>query len=270
MKKIKNLLQSCLFVLCGILCFNAAEVHAEDKTETITPTQVNDIKNDVTKLLVAYPATDDQHYTYVFKFKIKQTSDVRITGLSRYAFWNWGGTTKYTLTDSLDEFSSSYNETWKTCVNADRTWSDKAGNYCDQFFTLKKGTYYLTVSIDLSDDFRTSTWDDHVIYDLGYWMSVNASPYTKQVEWKWCKNTAGKKISLKFDKVSASGYEIQYSTNKKFKNKQTIKTVSNKQTIKKLKKGKTYYVRVRAYRYDSNGNKVYGQWSQVKSVKIKK
>ena len=38
---------------------------------------------------------------------------------------------------------------------------------------------------------------------------------------------------------------------------------------KKLKKKKTYYVRVRAYTL-SNGKKVYGKWSSVKKVKIKK
>lgn len=271
-KKIRNLLLSCLFVLCGMLYFNTTAAQAQDLTEAITPTKVNNIREDATKLLVAYPAVDDQNYTYVFEFKVNQTSEVRITGLSRYAFYNWGGTTKYTLTDSLDEFSTSYNETWETHVFADHAWSEKAGNYCDKFFTLKKGTYYLTVTTKLSDDFRTREWNNQTIYDydLGYWMSVNVSPFTKQVKWQWCKNTAGKKISLKFNKVSASGYEIQYSTNKKFKNKQTVRTITNNTTIKNLKKGKTYYVRVRAYRYDSEGKKVYGQWSQLKKVKIKK
>ena len=39
-------------------------------------------------------------------------------------------------------------------------------------------------------------------------------------------------------------------------------------TIKKLKK-KKYYVQVRAYR-TVNGKKIYGDWSKVKSVKVKK
>lgn len=36
----------------------------------------------------------------------------------------------------------------------------------------------------------------------------------------------------------------------------------NKYTAKKLKKNKTYYVRVRAYRVQA-GNKVYGKWSKA-------
>ena len=38
----------------------------------------------------------------------------------------------------------------------------------------------------------------------------------------------------------------------------------------KLKKNKTYYVRVRAFVYNDNYKKVYGAWSKVKKVKIKK
>lgn len=41
-------------------------------------------------------------------------------------------------------------------------------------------------------------------------------------------------------------------------------------TIKKLKKGKTYYVKVRAYKLDKQNNKAYGPYSKVKKLKIKK
>ena len=39
--------------------------------------------------------------------------------------------------------------------------------------------------------------------------------------------------------------------------------------IKKLKKKKTYYFRVRAYRLEGT-KKVYGAWSNMKKIKIKK
>lgn len=86
------------------------------------------------------------------------------------------------------------------------------------------------------------------------------------------KNSKKKQIIVKYKKVSgAKGYEISYSTNKKFK-KSVIKKTTKKTTytIKKLKKGKTYYVRVRAYKIDSTGKKVYGKYSAVKKVKVKK
>ena len=78
-----------------------------------------------------------------------------------------------------------------------------------------------------------------------------------------------KKISLKWKKISgAKGYQIQYATNKKFKSKKTKTTTKLRYTIKKLKKKKTYYVRVRAYK--SSKKKVYGKWSNVKKIKVKK
>ena len=52
-----------------------------------------------------------------------------------------------------------------------------------------------------------------------------------------------------------------------------MKTVTMKgtsKTISKLKKKKTYYVRVRAYRKDSLGKYIYGSYSSVKKLKIKK
>jgi len=52
-----------------------------------------------------------------------------------------------------------------------------------------------------------------------------------------------------------------------------IKTVKNKKTVsytkKKLKKNKKYYFKVRSYKV-IDGKKVYGSYSSVKSVKIKK
>ena len=87
------------------------------------------------------------------------------------------------------------------------------------------------------------------------------------------KLTAGKKkftVQWKKDK-KADGYQVQYSTDKKFK--KNVKSVnvskkSTKATVKKLKKGKTYRVRIRSYK-KINGKKYYSGWSKMKSVKVK-
>ena len=79
-----------------------------------------------------------------------------------------------------------------------------------------------------------------------------------------------KAFTVKWKKKSGiTGYQIQYSTNSKFKkgNKsikiKNAKTVSKK--ITKLKVAKKYYVRIRTYK-----GKKYSKWSKVKSIKTTK
>ena len=92
---------------------------------------------------------------------------------------------------------------------------------------------------------------------------IGVSVYNKKkkkmvVSWSW--------------KTNVAGYQIQYALNKKFTKKKKSKWAGkwkSAKTISKLKKGKKYYVRVRAYRKKS-GKKLYGKWSKVKKVKIKK
>ncbi len=85
------------------------------------------------------------------------------------------------------------------------------------------------------------------------------------------KNKKKKSVTLSWKKVSrAKGYQLQYALNKKFTKKKKSKlTKKRKFTVKKLKKKKTYYFRVRAYKLNGK-KKVYGKWSGVKKVKIKK
>lgn len=49
-----------------------------------------------------------------------------------------------------------------------------------------------------------------------------------------------------------------------------VTVTGTSKTLSKLSKGKTYYVKVRAYKKDSTGAKVYGSFSSVKKVKISK
>lgn len=73
----------------------------------------------------------------------------------------------------------------------------------------------------------------------------------------------------------AEGYQIKYATNKKFKksksiivNKHIKKSITKKKW--KVKKKRTYYVKVRAYITTKTGNKIYTKYSKVKKIKIKK
>lgn len=80
------------------------------------------------------------------------------------------------------------------------------------------------------------------------------------------KNIKKKSIKLTWRKtLNAKKYQVQYSTKSNFKKSVTKTTTKLKYIIKKLKKGKTYYIRLRAV----NGKKI-SNWSKVKKIKIKK
>ncbi len=91
-----------------------------------------------------------------------------------------------------------------------------------------------------------------------------------RVKWKSCKGKKWGRIAAKWKKVSgADGYQIQYARKRSFKGKKS-ETAYGKSTTLWLKSKKTYYVRVRAYKYGNIKYKVYGNWSTVKKVKTKK
>lgn len=88
------------------------------------------------------------------------------------------------------------------------------------------------------------------------------------------KLTSGKKsftATITKKSTQVTGYQLQYSTNKRFTSVKTKTIKSNKsvrQTIKSLKAKKYYYVRVRTYR-TVGGKHYYSGWSSYKTVKTK-
>ena len=87
---------------------------------------------------------------------------------------------------------------------------------------------------------------------------------------KAAKNTGKKKMQVVWNTVDgAEGYQIAYGLKSNFKGAKKKNVNKSSVIIKSLKKKKTYYVRVRAYK-TVNGQKLYGAWSGKKKVKIKK
>ncbi len=100
--------------------------------------------------------------------------------------------------------------------------------------------------------------------------SVKVYPKTPP-KTKFKKLTSGKnKVKLKWKKSKgASGYEIQYSTNKYFYGKKTVKVgKKTKKTIKGLYSYVKYYFRIRAYTKSKIGVSR-SKWSGKKSKKVK-
>lgn len=95
------------------------------------------------------------------------------------------------------------------------------------------------------------------------------STYIKKI--KGTKKT----FKLYWKKINGvSGYQIQYSTDRRFKKSRKTVTVKGSKrsakTFKRIKKNKKHYVRVRTYKnYKRNGKvvKVYSNWSKVKRVR---
>lgn len=153
-----------------------------------------------------------------------------------------------------------------------------------------------TVSVKDSNG-KTISASDYVVSYLGG--CKNVGRYTVKVDFKGSytgsmtktfdikpKKTAiskvvpGKKrLTVKWKKQmkQTSGYQIQYSTNKKFKKgNHTVFVNKNKTTqrkIIKLKAKKKYYVRIRTYKavkINGNPTKIYSNWSKAKSAAVKK
>lgn len=106
------------------------------------------------------------------------------------------------------------------------------------------------------------------IYETGDYTDVedttkSVSKVPAKAKISSAKNVKGKKISVKWNKVSrATKYQVKAICGKKTIIKTTKKT---SYTIKKLTKGKKYKIYVRAY--NKHG---YGKWSKVKKVTVKK
>lgn len=156
------------------------------------------------------------------------------------------GATKYTVYRATSK-NGKYSEIGTT----------KTNSYKDKGIEIGK-TYYYKVVANYSD----SSLD-----------SEKSSAVQIKIPKMPTKVTATKKSKTSF-KVSYKsvsgiyGYEIEYATNKKFENSIIKDTKKTSRTIDGLKKNKTYYVRVRAYKI-INGQKIYSSYTGVQKVVLK-
>lgn len=93
----------------------------------------------------------------------------------------------------------------------------------------------------------------------------------KKAVLKKVKATGKKKVKIIVKKTSEkiNGYEVILSTKKNFKKVKKVTTKKNIVTVRKLKAGKKYFVKVRAFKKVGN-KKIYGKYSTVKKVIVKK
>lgn len=112
-----------------------------------------------------------------------------------------------------------------------------------------------------------------------YYVEPNgASSITYYAKWKIVTVQKPKIISakrLKSGKIrvkvgnnsGVDGYEYVYSQTPSMAKKSLVRSVKNPKDLTKLKKKGKYYIKVRCYKYDSWGRKVYGSYSKVVKCK---
>ena len=129
-------------------------------------------------------------------------------------------------------------------------------------------------------DTGTVTNGKKYLYKIAAKSSLGTSPlhepqstyFVSQLGFKKLTSAAAGKMTLNWSKnAKASGYQIQYSLKKDYSgaknaNISNIMTVSK--TITGLKRGKVYYVKVRAYK-NVGKFRFYSAWSASKKVKVK-
>lgn len=141
----------------------------------------------------------------------------------------------------------------------------KRANYTfSGWYTAKSGGQKITATS------KVTITKDTTLY--ARWAKVTKPSKAKKPT---LKNTKKNTIKVSFKKVKgAEGYEIRYAakSNMKGAKKVTFKKTSGTITNKKLlKKGKTCYVQVRAFKTDSTGKKIYSKsYSAKAKIKLKK
>lgn len=128
----------------------------------------------------------------------------------------------------------------------------------------------ITITLTIKKDTETATTEAKATEAA---RPSSAQKTVKKTTAKVASVTSAKKkqAAVQLKKVKkATGYQVQLSTSKKFTKKTTV-TVNTKKvkyTFKKLKSGKTYYVRSRAYRKE-NKTTVYGKYSRIAKIVVK-
>ena len=101
-------------------------------------------------------------------------------------------------------------------------------------------------------------------------ITVTVLPKQTEIRRAVAKN-GGIQVKWKAD-PQVNGYQVQYSTDPKFKKDSRHETMKQNQvqqcTLQKVTAGKTYYVRVRSYKTVGN-KKLYSEFSKKTIVKIK-
>ena len=148
--------------------------------------------------------------------------------------------------------------------------------------TVKEGSKNLRKNVDYIVSYKDNTkvgTASVVISGTGKYTGKLTTTFTivpkgTSISGKVTAKKQGFTVKWKKQSKATTGYQIQYSTSRKFTEKKTMtKTVKNsaitKLNVKNLKEFQKYYVRIRSYKTVKQ-KKYYSNWSMMKSVTTKK
>ncbi len=250
---------------------SAASYTYNKKTKTPTVT-VKDSKGNTLKKDTDYTVSYEKGRKLPGKYTVKITFKGKYSGVKRLYF-----TIKPRVTSKITASQTTTTITlkWTAVTGADGYRVYKYNTKKKKYEKLKDVTKTTLKISDLKAGtvykykVRAYTKDDGTIW--GSYSDVFETA-TKCKTPKITKLTTTKgKASLAWSNVSGeSGYQVYYSTKKDsgYKKVKSYKANVVKGSKSKLKSGKKYYFKVRAYKKTDSGT-VYSSWSKVKSIKIK-
>ena len=208
------------------------------------------------------PTFDEEKQEYVFKYGQHFVRDLKGNDVV-FTYEKVGESKPASMKAALSTSSYTYNGKTRTpsvkvSVNGKVL---RTGDYTVKYASGRKNVGKYSVKVTLKSGDKTSK--------TLYFKILPKKTSIKKV------TKAKKAFTVKWSKQTkqVSGYQVQYSTSKKFTAKTTkVKTIKSYKTtskkVTKLKKKKTYHTRVRTYK-TVKGTKYYSGWSKAKSVKTK-
>ncbi|MCD8015491.1 MAG: fibronectin type III domain-containing protein [Lachnospiraceae bacterium] len=247
-----------------IITVNAAETdNYNSATKTIEVTIIEGDQDD------SSDGTDDTGTTTTLISDTSDSTSITSTDLMKEGVISSLTNTKKGITIKWSKVSKAsgyyiYRKTGSGSYKKIKTIKKAATtSYSDTTVKSKNGTKYTYKVVPYSGNTKGSGTGKVIVRLTGNSISGTTNKSPKKMVIKWKKDS------------KVSGYQIQYSTNKKFKSGSATNTVKvsgsskTNKTLTRLKKGKTYYLRIRTYKTVS-GNTYYSPWSSVTTVKIKK
>lgn len=230
----------------------AQQDYISERSQSWTPSySVIDVTDD-SFTVTAYDATTGKELDGSSKYKIVKKDEPRSQVIT--------ATSSYTKSYG----SKSFKLNTKTTGNGKLTYStsnSKVATVSSSGTVSLKGPGKATITVKAAatDDYKAATKT----------ISITVTPKKQSVTVSKKKK---RQLTIKWKKGSkASGYQVVYASNKSFTKNVTIvgKSVSKTSlTLKKLKKGRTYYVKVRSYK-TVNGKRIYGAYSTVRKATVR-